>query len=447
MEGMTSGRMIPGPALGRRAFLGASLTAAAGALAGCVPPRGLASRGFSFGPAATDVTVSSALVWLRPRGPARVQVEYGLQPDLADAALSAPAEATAEGDFTVAVELSGLEAGREYFYRGTLATAAGAVERGAVGRFRTPPADGREFRLGWSGDMDAVHQPYSLLGRVAEEAPDLFLFVGDTIYADHPRDQAATTLAGYRAKHRENRDDPFLQRLLARTAVAAIWDDHEVANDFDGTHAAVADGRTALREYWPMRTAEPSVLYRRLAWGPGADILILDTRQYRSPRAMPDGPGKSMLGRRQKEWLKAELAASRAPFKFVVSSIPFLGAFGPDKWNGFATERDELKRFFRQERIGGLVFLSADMHLAMDLADGDGLRDFVAGPIGAWPFCRVLPRRGALRNTERFSLCDAYTYGLIAVRPEASPPAIEVQIRDGANAVRYATRITAPGAS
>jgi hypothetical protein len=83
------------------------------------------------------------------------------------------------------------------------------------------------------------------------------------------------------------------------------------------------------------------------------------------------------------------------------------------------------------------------MHLAMDLADRDGLRDFIAGPIGAWPFCRIAPRRGPLRNTERFSLCDTYTYGLITVRPEASPPEVEVQIRDGENAVRYSTRIPA----
>ena len=205
----------------------------------------------------------------------------------------------------------------------------------------------------------------------------------------------------------------------------------------------MAEGRTALREYWPMRTADPTVLYRRLSWGPAVDVVILDTRQYRSPNATPDGARKTMLGRRQKEWFKEELRASRAPFKFVVSSVPFLGPFGTDKWNGFATERDELKRFFRQERIGGLVFLSADMHLAMDLADRDGLRDFIAGPIGAWPFCRIAPRRGPLRNTERFSLCDTYTYGLITVRPEASPPEIEVQIRDGENAVRYSTRITA----
>jgi alkaline phosphatase D len=438
MVGMSSGA-----ALGRRAFLGTSLAAAAGA-AGCVPPAGLSSPGFSFGPAATDVTASSALVWLRPRGPARVHVEYGLDANLTGAVLSAPALATADGDFTVTIELTGLEPGREYFYRGVMAGAVGKIERGATGRFRTPPASGREFRLGWSGDMESTHQPYALLGRLTAQAPDLFLFVGDTIYADTPRDQAVTTLAGYREKYRENRDDPYLQKLLAHTAVAAIWDDHEVANDFDGTHFAVAEGRTALREYWPMRTADPTVLYRRLSWGPAADILILDTRQYRSPNGMPDGPRKTMLGRRQKEWLKAELAASRAPFKFVVSSVPFLGVFGQDKWNGFATERDELKRFFRQERIGGLVFLSADLHLAMDLADRDGLRDFIAGPIGAWPFCRILPRRGTLRNTERFSLCDAYNYGLITVRPEASPPQIEVQIRDGEDAVRYTTRITAP---
>jgi alkaline phosphatase D len=292
--------------------------------------------------------------------------------------------------------------------------------------------------------MDAAHQPYRILDHVAAEAPDLFLFVGDTIYADSPRDDAAVTLARYREKHRENREDPCLQGLLASTSVAAIWDDHEVANDFDGSHFAMVEGRTALREYWPMRTAHPSVLYRRLSWGPGADVIILDTRQYRSPDGMPDGPRRTMLGRQQKEWFKEELRQSGAPFKVVVSSVPFLGPFGRDKWNGYATERDELKRFLRAEVSGRVAFLSADMHLAMDLTDGDGLRDFIAGPIGAWPFCRILPRRGALRNTERFSLCDSYTYGLIAVRPDASPPEIEVQIRDGDNAVRYSTRLTAP---
>jgi alkaline phosphatase D len=435
--------MAMAPRFGRRAFLGSALATAAGALAGCARPPGLASPGFSHGPAATDVTATSALVWLRPSGPGRVQVEYGPAGDAAAATLTPSVEAVAERDFTVTVELTGLEPGRAYSYRGVMATAAGGVKHGAPGRFRTPPRTGQEFCLGWSGDMDAAHQPYTLLDRVAAQAPDLFLFVGDTIYADSPRDLAVTTLAGYRDKHRENRDDPSLQRLLARTAVAAIWDDHEVANDFDGSHFAMAEGRTALREYWPMRTGDPTVLYRRLSWGPGADVIILDTRQYRSPNGMADGPRKTMLGRRQKEWLKAELRASRAPFKFVVSSVPFLGPFGPDKWNGFATERDELKRFFRQERIGGLVFLSADMHLAMDLADRDGLRDFIAGPIGAWPFCRIAPRRGPLRNTERFSLCDTYTYGLIAVRPEASPPEIEVQIRDGDNAVRYSARVPA----
>ena len=292
--------------------------------------------------------------------------------------------------------------------------------------------------------MDALHQPFTLLDRVAAEAPDLFLFVGDTIYADIPREGAATTLPGYRAKHRQNRDDSYLQRLLARTAVAAIWDDHEVANDFDGSHPAMPEGRAAFREYWPVRAADRTVLHRRLSWGPAADIVILDTRQYRSPNAMPDGAAKTMLGRRQKEWFKEELLASRAPFKFVVTSVPFLGPFGRDKWNGFATERDELKRFFRQERIGGLVFLSADIHLAMDLTDPDGLRNFIAGPIAAWPFCRIGPRRrGPLRDFDGFVLCDTYTYGLIAVRPEASPPAIEVEFRDGRNAVRYSTRITA----
>jgi hypothetical protein len=125
--------------------------------------------------------------------------------------------------------------------------------------------------------------------------------------------------------------------------VAAIWDDHEVANDFDGTHPSMPRGRTAFREYWPNRAADRTVLHRRLSWGPAADIIILDTRQYRSPNAMPDGPGKTMLGRRQKEWLKDKLRA----FDYRVGPARLrdqLAALRPDVLSGAANVLAEVAR-------------------------------------------------------------------------------------------------------
>jgi alkaline phosphatase D len=392
------------------------------------------------------VTSRSALVWLRARGRSEIRVEYGPDPGLANASVSPPVEATPDSDYTVTYELTSLVPDSEYFYRGVVLPSGPAGEpiRGPVGRFRTAPEAAREFRFAWSGDIYAGSQPFTLFDRIVEKGPHFFILLGDTIYADVPKDRFVPTLSGYRYKHRENRGDLHLQRLLARMPVFAMWDDHEVENDFDGTHPLIPEGRRAFREYWPVRTSDPAVLYRRFSWGPAADFFVLDCRQYRRPKTEPDGPAKTLLGTVQKEWFKENMRASSAPFKFVISSVPFLGSWGPDKWSGYAAERAELLQFFRSERIGGIIILSADLHAAMDLEGPYGLREFIAGPIAAWPLCQLRKDiRPRLERTGRFFLCDDFNYGLVTVRPEASPPEVEVTILDGSNTVRHRARVRA----
>jgi alkaline phosphatase D len=350
---------------------------------------------------------------------------------------------TGETDYTAALPLEGLAPGAEYVYRAVIEGAAG---RGPVGRFRTPPAAAREFSFGFSADLEAGHQPFTLLDSVTRRALDFFVLLGDTVYADVPRARFVPTVAHYRDKHRENRQDAHLAGLLATTPVYAVWDDHEVHNDFDGTSPYVAAGRQAFREYWPVRGegGDATVLYRRFAWGPGADFFVLDCRQYRHPKDAADGPAKTMLGARQKAWLKDGLRASRAPFKFVLSSVPLHGPWGPDRWAGYATERDELLAFVRRERIAGVVVLSADVHAAVDVDVGTGVREFIAGPIGAWPLCRLVPQaRAALQASGRFFICDGSNWALITVRPEASPPAVSVRFVDATDTVRHHARVSA----
>jgi alkaline phosphatase D len=353
-------------------------------------------------------------------------------------------EVTADTDYTAALSLEGLLPGRDYAYRAVGADGA----RGPIGRFRTAPEGSGEFSFGFSGDIEAGHQPFTLFDSVVRRAPEFFVLLGDTVYADVPRARFVPTVDHYRDKHRENREDPHLARLLAATSVRAMWDDHEVHNDFDGTSPYIHEGRQVFREYWPVRGegGDPTVLYRRFAWGPAAEFFVLDCRQYRRPKGDADGPAKTMLGARQKRWLKDGLRASRAPFKFVLSSVPLHGPWGPDRWAGYATERDELLAFVRDERIGGVIVLSADVHAAVDVDLGTGVREFIAGPIGAWPLCRIVPQaRQLLQASGRFFLCDAFNWGLITVRPEASPPEIELAFVDHTDAVRHRARIVARG--
>jgi alkaline phosphatase D len=430
--------------LDRRAFLRGLALAPAAAVGGCALARGPAPSPVEYGPAAFEVTPHSALAWHRLSGPGRLHVEYATDAGFAQARRTPVIEVTSDTDYTVATSLEELLPGRDYVYRAVGADGA----RGPAGRFRTAPERAGEFTFGFSGDIEAGHQPFTLFDSVMRHRPDFFFLLGDTMYADVPRGRFTPTLAHYREKHRENRDDRHLARLLAATSVRAMWDDHEVHNDFDGTSPHIFEGRQGFREYWPVRGEgdDPLVLYRRFSWGPGADFFVLDCRQYRHPKGEVDGPGKTMLGARQKAWLKEGLRASRAAFKFVLSSVPLHGPWGPDRWAGYATERDELLGFVRGERITGVIVLSTDVHAAVDVDLGTGVREFIAGPIGAWPLCRIVPQaRQILQSSGRFFICDAFNWALFTVRPEARPPEIEMQFIDATDTVRHRARVRATG--
>jgi alkaline phosphatase D len=415
--------------LTRRRFL-------AGTAAAVVLPRVAHAAGFAFGPASFDVTPTSALIWLATEDDAEVRVEYGTQPDLGHATVTPAVPTPFETDYTAVVELDRLAPDTEYFYRGV----TGDGIAGAVGRFRTAPARVKPFRFAWSADMDAAHQPFGLLDATAAVPPDFFLMLGDTMYADLPREQFAPTLRHFRAKHRENRADASLQRLLAATSVVATWDDHEVENNFDRTHPALPAGLRAFREYWPARAA---VLYRRFSWTPAVDVFVLDCRSYRSPAGDPNGPAKTMLGAEQQRWLTGALKASTATFKFVVSSVPFLLPGGADEWAKYPAERDELLAFLRRERIRNVVILSGDFHVAYEQERG-GLHEFLAGPIGAFNPCKEDPAvMQNLRANRRFLLCDGPNYGAVTVHTDVRPARITVEIRDTTNAVRHRRIIVA----
>ena len=180
-------------------------------------------------------------------------------------------------DGTAVIEIDRLAPDTEYFYRGV--TADGAP--GPIGKFRTAPARAKPFRFAWSGGMDAARRPFALLDAVTAFEPDFFLMLGDTIFADPATERVLPSLGYYRAKHRENRADAALQRMLATTPVYAMWDDGEAEPGVDRTHPALTPARGAFREYWPVRAG--GFLYRRFAWTPAVDVFLLDCRSYRSP--------------------------------------------------------------------------------------------------------------------------------------------------------------------
>lgn len=398
----------------RRAFL---RTTVAGAGALLMPRRAGAASALSIQPAAFEVTADAALIWVAGEAGAELAIDVG-----ADEALGMPRRIPVVGlnketDFTGAAVLDGLESDRVWFYRVVDAKSGSAVSR--VGRFRTAPSSPRPFTFAWSADMDEKYQPFRLFDVIAAREPEFFLHLGDTIYADLPRAQFNPSVRHYRAKHRTNRRDSHIQQFMLRHPTYAIWDDHETDNNCHSGHPHMVEARQVFREYWPCRSVTNDGLYRRFSWA-GIDFLMLDTRSFRSAHTLEDGPGKTMLGSAQKQWFFDALGASTAPFKFVMTSVPFQGG-GTDTWASYRAERNEIMAFMRSQKIGGVVFLTGDYHLARDWSNPKApFREFMAGPIGSFVHYQHTPAaRDRYEKAGTFHYGDGYNFGMVQVDPGA----------------------------
>ncbi len=246
-----------------------------------------------------------------------------------------------------------------------------------------------------------------------------------------------------------------------------ILDEAEVVLHIDGVWSVDADlhvravqareakhsGRQALLEYWPIETPadDPYRLYRQVRRGADVELFILDTRQYRSSNAEPDGPGKTMLGSAQRDWLLGGLARSTATWKLIATSVPLSNPKGGttlvpgnDSWaravdgTGFEAELRAIVQTILDRKIRNVVWLAADVHYAQANAydpSGDGVPDFhefICGPLSAIQG-RPIPPNPAFRPTTLYSEGGFSNFGLVTVNGAS----LRLQIIDEAGVVRF----------
>lgn len=410
-----------------------------------------ASAEFTDGVASGDVTSTAAILWTRLDRDTAVKVEVSTNPTLRGkkAFKKVVEHLSANHDFTVKVDATGLAPGTTYFFRFKDEDADGQAFS-EIGTFRTAPAPGTasDVRATYTGDADGTRLPggappfndFEVLDAARLEGADFFVFDGDTIYADSSfrTTGPATTLAEYHATHRENRGYANLRELLASTSVYATMDDHEVVDDYDGQTvdpARYAAGRQAFLDYYPVRetgllhdaSCAGDPLYRTFQWGSEVEVFLLDERSCRSPDAavacfgdlaptLPPAirglfglpalapgclpalfdPARTLLGPVQLAQLRADLLASTAKWKLVVSQEPIqqFHVLPYDRWEGYAAERNGLLGFIQSNAITGVLFLTTDTHATLlnqvvidvFLAPAPIATELVTGPVAANTF-------------------------------------------------------------
>jgi len=250
------------------------------------------------------------------------------------------------------------------------------------------------------------HLGYPALASILKLKPDFFIGTGDTVYFDHPAKKGdrytglawsdrAKTEPEMRRKYHEQFAQPRFADLFAKVPTYWEVDDHEYRyNDCDNTgdkEPSPQLGQKNYREQLPVTDpADPEALtYGTFRINCHLQIWIVEGRQYRSPNKMKDGPGKSIWGKEQKDWLKKTLLASDATFKILVSPTPLVGPDGKGKKDnhtnigGFQHEANEFFQWLKDNRFDKKNFYicCGDRHWQYHAIHPSGFEEFSCGSI------------------------------------------------------------------
>jgi alkaline phosphatase D len=406
----------------------------------------------------------SLTIWTRASGAFEVTLEVCRRRDFSGAVVTSKAAATPGGDFCVTLRAEGLEPNTAYYYR---LRYAGELDRHQPipHRARTAPAGAADFRVAFGSCCRLQFDPEQrIFTTVKALEPDLFLWLGDNIYADSDQPENIADL------YRRGRAVEALQPLLRSTPNLAIWDDHDFGfNDSDGANPIKGEALALFKAYWANpaygEPAAPGVYFKQ-AYG-GVDFFFLDGRYYRDATTKADTKAKTMLGAAQKAWLKRELKASRSPFKVLVSGGGWSSAEnekGGDSWGVYLTERNEIFDFIRDEKIGGVVCISGDSHMGelncvpRSEAGGYDLYDFCSSPLAQMPASKFLRQEPEVRVRDVWTRSvnvgvmsfqmgqdPVLTYTLHDVLGEAVWEPLVLRPADLVNGVRSWDKLSDPG--
>lgn len=383
---------------------------------------------FLHGVASGDPLANAVILWTRVTPPVTeeksqetesmdVEWRVALDADMVEIVTGGNETTDASKDFTVKIDVVGLEPGTTYYFD----FGVGGL-RSVVGRTRTLPSGAAaRARLAVTSCANYPAGYFNVYRIIAERTDvDLVVHVGDYLYEYQngslgdgtaigrvpSPDREAVSLEDYRARHAQYKLDSDLQELHRQHPFIAVWDDHEVAdNAFSGgadNHQPDSEGEWEARkesatrayfEWMPIRAFSPGDMqrvYRAFEFGDLFDLIMLDTRLHgRDARIAGNcdvegiqDPARTLLGSEQEEWLLSELRASTARgarWRLVGQQVMFgqlsdlaKGCVAePDQWDGYAQGRARVFGALRDEGLDNVVILTGDAHSswAFDLAE------------------------------------------------------------------------------
>jgi alkaline phosphatase D len=301
------------------------------------------------------------------------------------------------------------------------------------------------------GSCARQYQPQPVWVGIRKIEPELFVFMGDNVYAD------VTYPVNYKAAYDALNANEAFQAVRGFCPIIGTWDDHDYGqNDAGANFPDKKRAQEAFFDFFNVPANSPRRIregvYSAEIYGtPGrrVQVILLDTRTFRSPlkkdirallpprRYLPNtSPGATLLGRRQWSWLRDQLLVP-ADIRLIVSSIQVLPAEQPrEKWGNFPLERKYLFTLLKETKASGVLFLSGDRHFA-EISREKSSTGTVYYEITSSSLNSSEPPEAGNRNSRR--LGNPYlgnNFGFLSIDWDSVVPRISAEIRDEEGHIR-----------
>ncbi|MBP2831546.1 alkaline phosphatase D family protein [Aquimarina sp. U1-2] len=344
-----------------------------------IVPTDLRRTNFLEGVASFDPTASRVIIWTRYTVEAKESPLEGIVLNwqvATDAAFdnivrNGTALATAEHDYTVAVDVQELDSNSTWYYR-FFNIASNTVS--VIGETITLPAAAdnvADVKLAVCSCANYAAGLFNVYDAMANSDADVIVHLGDYIYEYgegeygtnentvalgrvHKPKNEIVSLQEYRERYKQYRSDKQLQLAHQKKPFICVWDDHEITNDAysEGAENHQSDEgsyearkKTAIQvysEFLPIRSSDPAKIYRSFNFGSMLSLHMLDTRIIGRDRqlsyndffnfstgeldseafqaALLDS-GRTLLGAEQLNWLSGVISSSTTTWQVLGQQV------------------------------------------------------------------------------------------------------------------------------
>jgi alkaline phosphatase D len=305
------------------------------------------------------------------------------------------------------------------------------------------------------GSCSNQNKDLSIFDTILERSPDLFIYLGDNIYAD------TENMRVLRRKYKHLGKNPHYRKLKNAMPILAIWDDHDYGLNDSGRHNPKKEGSKKIFLHFfqePKNSPrfEHEGIYTSHFYNSGekiVQVIMLDLRTFRdnlnpydgflagdslhnytldySPQTSPDS---TLLGSAQWQWLESQLLEP-ADVRIIGSSTQFATEYnGYETWANYPSEQTRFLDLIKKTKASGVVFISGDLHYAeLSYIKPDGIYGVYdltsSGLTEKWGF--------SVPNENRIGLpVMDNQFGMIQFHLNAPDPYIILEIIDRNNRTR-----------